>query len=238
MAEQTCNSSGEIDRSELFRLLVESATDFAIFTIDPAGRVTSWNPGAERLLGYAQDEIIGKSADVIFTLEDQADGIPGLERREATAHGKAVDERWTLRRDGSRFWASGLLMPLAAPGEGYVKIFRDQTPRRRMEALLREREERFRLLATNIPQLVFRTRPDGHAHLGQPAMDRLHRPGSRRESRVWLARRHSSRRSAGDAGRLGRGPAHRRILRRASRAPRRGRRIPLASDARPAAAGG
>ena len=82
MAEQSGKSSGEIDRSELFRLLIESAADFAIFTIDPAGRATSWNPSAERLLGYAHDEIIGESADVIFTPQDRDDGIPALERRQ------------------------------------------------------------------------------------------------------------------------------------------------------------
>jgi PAS domain S-box-containing protein len=157
-----------VDKRELFELLIESATGFAIFTMDPSGLVTSWNSGARRLLGFDETEIIGQTADVIFTAEDQAAAIPDWERSEAAAHGKALDERWTLHRDGSRFWASGLMMPLADRNRGFVKIFRDLTEQHRAEARLRENEERFRLLATNIPQLVFRTQPDGMRTWGSP----------------------------------------------------------------------
>jgi PAS domain S-box-containing protein len=71
MTDQTDKATwpSDLEDGELFRLMIESATDFAIFTIDPNGRVTSWNPGAERLLGYTSDEILGQSADVIFTPE-------------------------------------------------------------------------------------------------------------------------------------------------------------------------
>lgn len=89
---------------ELLRLAVESATDFAIFSMDPDGLVTGWNVGAERLLGYEEEEIVGRDGDVIFTPEDRAAGVPDAERAEALAQGRAEDERWHMRKDGSRFW--------------------------------------------------------------------------------------------------------------------------------------
>lgn len=153
---------------ELLQLVIDSATDFAILSTDPTGQVTSWNPGAERLLGYGEDEIMGRSADAIFTPEDSAAGVPEAERRQALALGRALDERWTMRRDGSRFRASGLMMPLADRSHGFVKIFRDRTAQHRAEARVHESEERFRLLATSIPQLVFRTRADGQRTWGCP----------------------------------------------------------------------
>jgi PAS domain S-box-containing protein len=155
-------------KGELFERIVESATDYAIFTIDPNGLVASWNTGAERLLGYKDEEIVNRSADVIFTPEDQAAGAAEQERIEALAHGRAEDERWMMRKDGSRFWASGLVMPLNGRATGFAKILRDRTEQHRAEERLRESEERFRLLATSIPQLVFRSRPDGARTWGSP----------------------------------------------------------------------
>jgi PAS domain S-box-containing protein len=146
---------------ELLRLIFESATDYAIFSTDVAGVVTSWNSGAERLLGWPADGILGHTADVIFTPEDRALGAPAQERAQASATGRAEDERWQQRCDGTRFWASGLMMPLENPSRGYVKILRDRTERHAADERLRESEERFRLLATNVPQLVFRTLADG-----------------------------------------------------------------------------
>lgn len=146
---------------ELLRLVVESAIDYAIFSMDPTGIITSWNIGAERLLGYTEDSILGRTADVIFTPEDQRAGAADEERAHALADGRALDERWQMRQDGSRFWASGLMMPLADPRLGFVKILRDRTEHHRAEVRLRENEGRFRLLATNIPQLVFRAKSDG-----------------------------------------------------------------------------
>jgi PAS domain S-box-containing protein len=155
-------------KEELFELIVESATDFAIFTIDPGGLTTSWNRGAERLFGYAEAEILGATADVIFTPEDREAGAPQAERVQASVAGRAEDERWHQRKDGSLFWASGLMMPLGDPRTGFVKITRDRTERHQAEERLRENEERFRLLATSIPQLVFRTLPNGNRTWGSP----------------------------------------------------------------------
>jgi PAS domain S-box-containing protein len=152
---------------ELLRVIVESSTGFAIFSMDPSGTVIAWNRGAERLLGYADEEIIGRDGDVIFTPEDRALGVPDRERQVATADGRAEDERWHMRKDGSRFWGSGLLMPLRGVN-GYVKILRDNTHRHELEESVRASEARFRLLATNIPQLVFRTRGNGDRTWGSP----------------------------------------------------------------------
>jgi PAS domain S-box-containing protein len=144
---------------ELLRLIFESARDFAIFSTDEEGFVTSWNVGAERLLGYKEDEILGKTSDVIFPAGDK--DAAAEERRSALLNGRAEDERWQLRKDGSLFWASGLLMRLAEPGVGFVKIIQDQTAKHDSDVRLSESEERFRLLATNIPQLVFVGHVDG-----------------------------------------------------------------------------
>jgi PAS domain S-box-containing protein len=154
--------------NELLRLVLESATDFAIFTIDPAGVVTSWNVGAERLLGYGQGEMVGRDGDVIFTPEDRAAGAPQAERAKARADGRAEDERWHQRKDGSRFWGSGLLMPLHDHVDSFAKILRDRTEHHQAEERLRENEARFRLLATSIPQLVFRSRGTGERTWGSP----------------------------------------------------------------------
>jgi PAS domain S-box-containing protein len=155
------------DPAELLRLLVDSAEEYAMITVSPDGFVTTWSKGAERLLGWATDEIIGRSGDVIFTPEDREAGAPEREREEAKATGRSADERWHIRKDGSRFWGSGLLTVMAG-GAGFAKVMRDQTQRvlaeqERVERLtqLRESEERFRILATNIPQLVFTCLPTG-----------------------------------------------------------------------------
>ena len=111
-------------------LLVESAMDFAIITLDTNGKVVSWNSGAERILGWSEKEAIGKTADLIFTAEDRLAQVPQREIREALETGRATDERWHVRKDGSRFWASGVMTRMSAPTgavTGLVKIMRDNT---------------------------------------------------------------------------------------------------------------
>jgi len=153
---------------EILRLIMESAADFAIFTVDPNGIATTWNTGAERLFGYSEREIIGKSVDIVFPPEEGGADAAAEERRNALALGKAEDERRQMRKDGTRFWASGLLMPLTDREMGFVKIVRDRTAQQLSELRLRESEELFRVLATNIPQLVFRSRRDGTRTWGSP----------------------------------------------------------------------
>jgi PAS domain S-box-containing protein len=124
------------DSEERFRLVVESAHDFAIFMLDPDGNVVSWNSGAERITGFSESDIEGRSGALIFTPEDRANGVFEQELRSAAAAGRTPHERWHLRKDGTRFWASGMMNAArAADGtlRGFVKIMRDQTERRAME---------------------------------------------------------------------------------------------------------
>ncbi len=115
---------------ERLRLILESATDFAIFTTDLEGRVTSWNAGAQRIFGYEGSEIQGARIHRIFTPEDLEAGAAEEEMRVATEQGRADDNRWHLRKDGTRFWADGVMMPLrdfSGTVFGFLKIIRDAT---------------------------------------------------------------------------------------------------------------
>jgi len=126
------------------RLIVENATDFAMFSMDLERRVTSWNRGAERILGYAESEIMGKSADIIFTADDRAHGVPETEVRTALEQGRAAGVRWHVRPDGRRFWADGVLAQLCAEGgtlRGFFKILRDATREKRAEDAMRQAQE-------------------------------------------------------------------------------------------------
>ena len=119
-----------------FRLLVEASTDYAIMMIDTQGRIQSWNSGAENMLGLAPEAAIGRPVAELFTVEDRGLGEPLRELEEARIKGRAEDARWHLRRDGSRFWATGVVTPLRNEDgslRGYVKIMRDQTAQRLAE---------------------------------------------------------------------------------------------------------
>src|SRR5437764_1467525 len=97
---------------ELLRLLVESARDYAIFTTDPENRVVTWGAGAEAHLGYREEEVIGRDASLFFTPEDVARGEHRREVETAASAGRAEDERWHVRKGGSRFWGSGVVTPI------------------------------------------------------------------------------------------------------------------------------
>ena len=116
------------------QMVAESANDYAIITLDEAGRVSSWNKGAEVLFGYSAEEMQGEPTDRLFVPEDVARGVPQDELRRARQDGRAEDERWHMRKDGSRFFCSGVTTPLTN-GEfyGYAKIARDVTARVRQE---------------------------------------------------------------------------------------------------------
>jgi two-component system CheB/CheR fusion protein len=131
------------------RLVAESTKDFAIITTDAEGRVISWNKGAERMFGYTAEEMKGHVLDCLFVPEDQAANVPAEELRRAREDGRAEDERWHMRKDGSRVYCSGVTTPLGpAAMYGYAKIARDQTDRvlmesERTEALSWEQQSRF-----------------------------------------------------------------------------------------------
>ncbi|GAB2581790.1 hypothetical protein GCM10027034_11590 [Ramlibacter solisilvae] len=127
-----------------YRQLVESAVDYGIISCDTQGRVTAWNEGARRLLGWDQEEALGQPIHRIFTPEDAAAGVVEREFEQARRAGRATDERWHVRKGGDRFWASGELMPLEHEGgalRGYVKILRDRTEQRLSAARVHELNE-------------------------------------------------------------------------------------------------
>jgi PAS domain S-box-containing protein len=141
----------EVQRSELYtrkeglRLIIESAKDYAIFTLDLDGHFQSWNAGAQRLLGYEEAEIIGQHEDIIFTPEDVDRGDPQAELEVALTQGRKENERWHVRKDGSRFWGSGLVMPLRDESDslqGFLKIMQDKTEQREAGEALRQSETR------------------------------------------------------------------------------------------------
>jgi PAS domain S-box-containing protein len=118
------------EREEQLRLVLDSIEDYAIFTLDNEGRITRWNTGAEKIFCYSSQEILGQDTAIIFTPEDRENGMHNKEMNTARTEGRAEDERWHLRKDGTRFYASGVMAPVRN-GEihGFVKIARDLTDR-------------------------------------------------------------------------------------------------------------
>jgi two-component system CheB/CheR fusion protein len=156
---------------ERLRLLMDSFTDIALFTTDVNTIVTAWNPGAEKVFGFTAEEMVGKkSADVVFTPEDIAKGEPDKERAGAVKDGKALDERWHIRKNGERFFASGFMVPLT-DGEnliGYGKIASDLTQRKQYEDELNQaREELEKRVAERTKELA-----ETNASLRQQIMNR------------------------------------------------------------------
>ena len=123
---------------ERFRLLLEGVRDYAIMMLDHEGRVTSWNSGAERILGYSVEEVLGQSFQRFFLPEDVAAGRPGEELRKAILNTRFEQHGWRVRKGGSRFWAEVIVTPLYdAEGQlrGFAKVTRDLSERKRIESL-------------------------------------------------------------------------------------------------------
>ncbi len=144
---------------ESLRLILASVEDYAIFTTDLEGIITRWNKGAENTFGYTEEEAIGQPVARIFTPEDRANGAPAKEMKQALHTGRALDERWHLRKDGSRFYASGV-MSLLHDGSlhGFVKIARDLTQQKQAEEALRdsavELERQSRIFDTTLSSIT------------------------------------------------------------------------------------
>jgi PAS domain S-box-containing protein len=137
----------ELRRSEeRFRLLVQSITDYAIYMLDPTGKVTSWNPGAQRFKGYRTEEILGEHFSRFYTEEDRATGLPERALATAESEGKFEAEGWRLRQDGSRFWAHVIIDPVRDEGGtlvGFAKITRDLTERKQAQQRLELAQQAF-----------------------------------------------------------------------------------------------
>jgi PAS domain S-box-containing protein len=145
------------DSQELFRLIAENVRDFAVFMTDLEGRLLSWNPGVESLLGYAEEEWVGRHGSVIFTPQDRERGAHLQEMETALREGRAEDKRWHVRKDNSRFWADGFLMLLKdgrGEARGFAKILRDDTEAKLTQERLRESEERFQRVVELSPDAI------------------------------------------------------------------------------------
>ncbi|MCB8839425.1 PAS domain-containing sensor histidine kinase [Aurantimonas sp. VKM B-3413] len=145
--EQAERLESSLTEEGRYRLLVEAVTDYAIYMLDPAGTVASWNPGARRFKGYEASEILGQHFSRFYTEEDKATGLPARALQTAATEGKFESEGWRVRKDGSRFWAYVIIDPIRdTRGHivGYAKVTRDLTERKEaQEALERAREALF-----------------------------------------------------------------------------------------------
>src|ERR1035437_7763709 len=138
-----------IPTAEFYSQVIDSLQDYSIFTLDKELTINSWNSGATKIFQYETEEVIGKHFDIIFTEEDKKKDVPKGEIEKALKEGKATDNRWHVCKDGSKFFAYGLVYPLIGKdGEmlGFVKILRDLTERRKSETAIKnyvkELEER------------------------------------------------------------------------------------------------
>jgi PAS domain S-box-containing protein len=139
--------SRALESEERFRLLVEGAKDYAMFLLDARGCITFWSAGATRLFGWSEAEVLGQPPHPLFLPEEREAGVSEAEMRQARETGQALDCRWHLKKDGSRFWADGLLMRLdddAGNLRGFAKVTRDATEQKKAEDELRASEEAVR----------------------------------------------------------------------------------------------
>ena len=137
----------------LYRLLVESISDYAIYMLDPQGNVVSWNAGASRFKGYAAKEVLGTHFSRFYRPADRERGLPARALRHAMDEGRFEDEGWHVRKDGSEFWAHVIIDPIHDRNGvliGFAKITRDLTERRQAEEQLRKAEQQFRLLVQGV----------------------------------------------------------------------------------------
>ncbi|MGB3336157.1 MAG: PAS domain S-box protein, partial [Devosia sp.] len=149
-----------------YRLLVESIGDYAIYMLDPDGRVVNWNLGAERFKGYSAGEIVGENFAKFYSDEERASGAPRRNLDQAAAEGRFEEEGWRYRKDGTRFWASVVIDRIVDPqGKlvGFAKVTRDLTERRLREEALRKSEEQFRLLVKGVTDYaLYMLDPEGN----------------------------------------------------------------------------
>ncbi|WP_092128545.1 PAS domain S-box protein [Polaromonas sp. YR568] len=138
LTERRAHEEALRESEQRFRLMIEGVQDYAIFMLSPDGVIESWNSGAQRIKGYSPAEVIGKHFSLFYLPEDLAAGKPQAELKLALAQGRAEEEGWRVRRDGSVFWANVAIAPVYDAGRvlrGFVKVTRDMTERRRLYEL-------------------------------------------------------------------------------------------------------
>lgn len=161
---------------ERYRLLVEGVKDYAIFMLDPNGKIVSWNGGAERIYGYPGEEIVGKDFSYFYSLEEIQEGKPASDLRAAALQGKFEDERWRLQKGGGRFWAHTLITRLTdARGNlvGFSKMTRDLSEHKRVEEALAEEKERLAVTLRSIGDGVITTDIEGKVVLMNKVAEEL-----------------------------------------------------------------
>ncbi|MBL8482571.1 MAG: PAS domain S-box protein, partial [Rhodocyclaceae bacterium] len=159
MLDRLNEQHGQLQREseERFRLIVESVRDYAIYMLDPQGIVVSWNRGAERIKGYAADEVLGRHFSLFYTAEDIAAGLPERHLARAAYAGRCEEECWHVRRDGMRILVSAVITSLRDRGGrlvGFAKVTRDVTERRRAEAALRDSETHLRTVLDSVVDAI------------------------------------------------------------------------------------
>jgi PAS domain S-box-containing protein len=153
LAPGTADDSRDLGEAERFQLLVDAVQDYAIFMLDPAGIVTNWNSGAERLKGYRAEEIVGQHFSRFYTKEDRTAGLPLRVLEAARREGRFEAEGWRVRKDGTRFWASVTIAAIRdGNGEiiGFAKITRDVTERVAAQQALQDSERQLRLFVRGV----------------------------------------------------------------------------------------
>ncbi|WP_426956909.1 PAS domain S-box protein [Muricoccus radiodurans] len=159
-----------------YELLIRAVVDYAIYMLDPQGRVVSWNPGAEQIKGYAAQEIIGEHFSRFYTEEDRAAGVPGEALRAAAETGRFAAEAWRQRKDGTRFWAMVVIDRITQDGQliGFAKITRDLTERRRAQLAALESERQFRLLVQGVTDYaIYMLSPEGRVSSWNAGAERI-----------------------------------------------------------------
>ena len=158
-------------------LLLDAISDYAIYMLDPAGFITTWNTGAEKIKGYSAFEIIGQHFSQFFTTEDQAGRVPETILATARSQGRYEAEGWRVRKDGRRFWCNAIVHRVQnEQGEliGFAKITRDITERMKADEALRESERRFRMLVEGVVDYaIYMLDPSGVVINWNPGAERL-----------------------------------------------------------------
>jgi len=170
---------------ELYRLIAESSVDYAIFHIGLDGIVKSWNPGAERIFGFTPQEIVGRHGSILFVPEDVFRGEAEREMRFASETGRAQDSRWHLRKDGSRFWANGVMLGLrdrTGTLRGLAKIVRDDSGLKQSQELLHYQLNLADAIASNAAEALFLIDREGRTTFANPSAEQMF--GWRREELI------------------------------------------------------